>query len=365
MQSTESLANAHPDHSPLGDQKKTIFIFALSNIKDAWDPDSIKKGITGSFEAVIYLSEQLAKLGYQVTVFGNPPKLSPYTEITANPRYVATDYLPITKFDYAIAWRLFGAGKQLKNIANRVYFWPHDTAFMLYSQEEIDAYHEIFWLSKWQREQWLSFNPSLANFINIYGNGINPDDFEPIIERANPYSCIYASNYAKGLIPLLDCWPEIKRSFPRATLDIYYGFCSWSGFTTEQEEALKKQINDLSSLGVTEHGLIGHKELHQAFSRASFWIFPCIGKETFCITALKAQIAGAVPVVIKDSALQDTVRHGYACTDPKDYLSTLITAMENAEKITLEERKKMKNFILEDYTWAKIAEKWKTAFEQP
>lgn len=346
------------------DRKKTICIFALSKRTDPWDPDSTLNGIAGSGEAVIYLSEQLVKLGYEVTVIGNPPDHSPYSKETANPRYVTNSLIPIAKFDYAISWRLFGVGKQLKNIANKVYFWPHDTAFMSYPQEEIDAYREIFWLSKWQREQWLSFNPSLAKYTNIYGNGINPDDFEPIVERANPYSCIYASNYAKGLIPLLDSWPEIKRRFPRATLDIYYGFCSWSGFTTEQEEALKNQIIDLSSLGVAEHGLIGHKELHQAFAQASFWTFPCIAKETFCITALKAQIAGAVPVVIKYSALQETVRHGYACTDPKDYLSTLITAMENAEKITLEARKRMKNFILEEYTWAKIAEKWKAAFDK-
>ncbi|MEH2223851.1 hypothetical protein [Nostoc sp.] len=34
-----------------------------------WAPPSVKNGIGGSQEAIIYLSEELFKLGYQVTVF--------------------------------------------------------------------------------------------------------------------------------------------------------------------------------------------------------------------------------------------------------------------------------------------------------
>ncbi len=57
---------------------KTIGIFTFANQgSHYWDPDSISSGITGSEEAIIYMGQKLAKLGHQVTVFGNPPKDSP------------------------------------------------------------------------------------------------------------------------------------------------------------------------------------------------------------------------------------------------------------------------------------------------
>ena len=346
-------------------RKKTICIFAaMTKVTEPWDPDSTKHGITGSFEAVIYLSNELAKLGYQVTVIGNPPKNSQFTDVISNPRYVPEDFVPTSKYDYAISWRVYWSIKLLINIAHKVYFWPHDIALKPYQKDIIESYDEIFWLSNWQRNQWVTLNPSLAKYINIYGNGINPDEIEPMTERTNPYSCIYASNYGRGLETLINCWPAIKKRFPKATLDIYYGWCSWSGLTAEQEVSLKNKISQLEPLDVKEHGLVGHKELHKAYSKASFWTYPCNGNETFCISAIKAQASGAIPVIITNSALQETVRHGYTCTTPEEYLSILLTAMQNAENITLQERIAMKQSVIEKYTWKNIAEKWKAVFDK-
>ena len=36
-----------------------------------WSPLSLNKGIGGSEEAIIYLSQELVKLGYQITIFGS------------------------------------------------------------------------------------------------------------------------------------------------------------------------------------------------------------------------------------------------------------------------------------------------------
>lgn len=328
-----------------------------------WDPDSTQKGIAGSKESIIYLSEKLADIGYEVTIIGNPPPNSPYSSAESNPRYVPFDFVPETKFDYAIAWRMWWVAEALKYIADKIYYWPHDIYLRNIQKEEIDTFEEVFWLSNWQRDRCISINPAFEKFATIYGNGINLEDLEPIAERKNPYACIYASNYARGLKTLLNCWPQMKARFPKATLDIYYGWASWSGFTPEEESALREQIDRLSSLGVTEHGLVGHKELNKAYSQASLWTYPCNGNETFCISALKAQGSGAIPVVINCSALKETVRHGYLCSSPEEYPATLMRAMEEIDKISLNERKKMRNFIAEAYTWKKIAEKWHTAFE--
>ena len=84
----------------------------------------MKSGITGSEEAIIFMSQQLAKLGYKVMVFGTPPKNSLYSLPEANPRYVELDFDDSTKFDIAIAWRTPEAADWLKKRARFVYCDP-------------------------------------------------------------------------------------------------------------------------------------------------------------------------------------------------------------------------------------------------
>ena len=73
--------------------------------------------------------------------------------------------------------------------------------------------------------------------------------------------------------------------------------------------------------------------------------------QKFSITALRAQYAGTVPVVIEATALKETVRYGYRCSYPDEYGATLVRAMLDIEKISLEDRDKMRIFIQENFTW--------------
>jgi glycosyltransferase involved in cell wall biosynthesis len=330
---------------------------------NCWDPDSIKNGITGSEEAVIYMAEKLAKLGYTVTVLGNPPAESPFTSFDANPRYTSLNAPEIHQFDIAISWRMPKEAERLKKYAPFIYLWPHDTCNTRLTDEEIKGFTDVLWLSDWQREQWMSINPSFAPFTNILGNGINEDQFQAVKEKSNPYSCIYGSNYARGLEILLDIWPAVKHQFPKASLDIYYGWQHWGLLSKAKEKKMRKQIDTLYRLDVQEHGLVGHEELNRAYEKASFWTYPCIAPETFCISALKAQMAGAIPVIIEGSALKETVRYGYRCNTPKEYLSTILKAMGEVENKTMKERESMSQFVRHEYTWDAIALKWKALFE--
>ena len=55
------------------DSKRNIGIFVGKvDSVGQWDVNSTASGITGSEEAVAYISVELAKLGYHVIVFGNP-----------------------------------------------------------------------------------------------------------------------------------------------------------------------------------------------------------------------------------------------------------------------------------------------------
>lgn len=347
---------------PAEDLSKTIAIMVSTS--QVWDPDSINSGIAGSEEAVIYVSQKLAAIGYTVTVFANPPENSRHSHLHANPRFLNKNDDDGTQFDIVIGWRMATEGLLLRNRGGHVYLWPHDISMWTLSDEQINAFDDVLWLSRWQREQYLLTNPGMAKFNHFVGNGINPEQFKPIKSRKNPYSCIYSSNYGNGLEHLLDIWPKVKEEFSLATLDIYYGWQHWGTLSQDQETKMKKQIIELSSLGVKEHGLVGHEELCQAYAKASIWTYPSIIPETFCITALRAQFAGALPVIIELAALKETVKHGYKCQNQSEYLDLLLSAMKNAPEITKKERKKMRKFILRDYTWEAVAFRWHELFEQ-
>ena len=176
---------------------------------------------------------------------------------------------------------------------------------------------------------------------------------------------IYGSNYARGLELLIDIWPQVERCFPKATLDIYYGWETFGLLDPKKANQLRHNIGQLVYQGVSEKGRVGHEELNRAYGKASFWTYPCTQAETFCITALRAQFAGTIPVITQWAALSETVRHGYACSHHNHYLQTLLRAMEEATNIDLQKRFNMRDFILQNYTWKTIAQKWKALFEEP
>lgn len=262
--------------------KETIAIFTHKiDCLGTWDPDSIQTGLPGSEEAVVYMAKELADLGYDVMVLGNPPESSKHTAVGTNPRYLDCDLDKGEHVDIAIAWRRPEIGRQLKKRASFVYLWVHDIARTPFIQEDLSFYDDVLWLSQWQREQWTSVSPGFSKFTTIYGNGIVPEQFGPVGERENPYSCIYGSNCSRGVEVLLTIWPQIKQQFPRATLEFYYGWPKWGKLPPEKEQYLRKLIEELKSLGVLQHGFVGHEELNRAYEQASFWTYPCLAPETF------------------------------------------------------------------------------------
>lgn len=341
--------------------QKTIGIFSIKvEGLPAWDPDSVKNGIGGTEEAIIYASQELAKLGYKVFVFNDVPKGSRHSLPEANPRFLQSPHQHV--FDIVLVCNNPNNIQHLKSRGKKIYLWPHTICYEKVNEKFIESFDDILWLSNYQRDQWISINPVCSKFTKIFGNGLQPDQFFSPKNRENRYSCIYASNYARGLSVLLNIWPKIKMKFPKASLDIYYGWQHWGTMSDGQERNLRHQVECLQALDVKEHGQVSHEKLSKAFSKASFWTYPCTYPETFCITAIKAQLAGAVPVIIEGSALKEMVRFGFKCDKKEDYEDLLSKAMHQAENISTQQIKEMGNFILENFTWWKITNQWRELF---
>lgn len=172
----------------------------------------------------------------------------------------------------------------------------------------------------------------------------------------------YFSSYDRGLECLLDIWPKVLEQNPDATLDIYYGWDIFDAVHKQNPEQMKwkwgiiRKINELDS--VTEHGRVSHEELAEAMRDIKVWAYPTEFNEINCITALKAQEAGCVPVTTGCYALAETVtnnRYTVKCTDiysnekkQQQFIDNIVFALKDNDKI-----KKVPNVY-----WSDIAKEW-------
>ena len=393
---------AHPSCFELEKKKPKLVIWCGETnwAGEPWDFESPKEeGIGGSEEAVIYMAQELARY-YWVTVYAFPhphKKQRGAQELPwQNPRLLPSSMYARyhERVDVILSWRQLTGMDVLARDCTSLYLWLHDLPFTWLARPQsqimaelacvVPKLRSVMFLSEWHRRVFVpvygtripaatSLFPKLLlekesevsewtalsrQKCFVTRNGIQPQQFTPTPLRKR-YRCIYASNYSRGLEVLLDCWPQIRQRFPSASLDIYYG---WPACDTPIESILSA-LEALRDHGVKEHGRIDQERLAHEFLSSEFWTYPCTFDETFCITALKAQAAGCVPVVIRRAALTETVTTGYACTTTKEYPALLLRAMTEAFCAeTPVQLAKRQEEVLHTYSWRTIAADWHRHF---
>ena len=338
---------------------------------EGWDPDTVRnRGSGGSEEAAVYAAEALARRGCHVTVYGNPPADTLHGFPNCNPRFVerrlfsdhvSADQIDDNRFDVLVVWRDPGGASELQRFAHKTLLWLHDaytpTAFESVPLEQLEA---VMWLSRFQYEAAGGEATVPLERCLFTANGIVPDQFSPHdgVPR-DPYRCIYASNYTRGLEVLLRAWPQVRDRFPDATLDIYYGWQTWLDMPAGWEPRIRALLAKAAPLGVREHGRVGHETLARELSGAGFWTYPCTYPETFCITGTKAQMAGCIPVCIDRGALRETIPEGFHCDSAEQYPELLIEALSRArdEELLSATRQRMRRWAL-DHSWDRIVDDW-------
>ena len=182
---------------------------------------------------------------------------------------------------------------------------------------------------------------------------------------------LYASSYDRGLEHLLKMWPEIKKELPNATLEILYG---WDLFLRgyANNPTMMKWKSDMEELmkqdGITHHGRVSKDKLDEITSKCDIWAYPTHFEETFCITAVRSQSLGCVPVTMELAALQDTVFSGVKLdgdiTDPevqKLYIKELVSLAKDEKRMKEEKEKAIEG--AKKYSWTNIAKEWEVHFK--
>lgn len=338
---------------------KEVAIYCGSGFEE-WGPESLMKGLGGSESAVIYLSREIQKLGYQVTVYGDPGDEVEDQGVKYLPYYA---FNPQDKFNVFVSWRI----PQLVDMnlnAKLKLVWLHDIANPAdFTEERLRKIDKIICLSDWHRKN-LSNVPD--DKFAIIGNGI---PIENISSVRKPTKLIYSSSYDRGLEHLLKMWSDIRKDVPEAELTICYGWDMFDKVVGNNVTMLewKKVMEELMNQpGINHKGRISHQDLLQEFASSGIWAYPTHFGETSCQTAMMAQVYGAVPVVIDYAALKETVKYGlkidgdiYDQETKSVYKDALIALLKDPEK----QEEIRKNMIKDkNFGWDIRAKDWVKLF---
>jgi tetratricopeptide (TPR) repeat protein len=372
--------------------EKSIVIMTGDTAIDAWGPWSLAEGIGGSEEAIIRLAPKLSQMGYRVVIFGKPGHRAGLDEETG---VMWRNYWECNlddEFDIFIAWRApFIFDKAIK--AHKSYLWMHDVMEPgEFTPTRIANFTKCILLSDYHR----SLFPMIPDDkVLMSGNGIDPIDFEFAESFASsagvegfdvvyddppqrdPHKIFYGSSHVRGLAYLYEIWPEVKAAVPEATLDVFYGRESYDKIHRGNPERMRWMDDMIAKAkeleGVTDHGKVGQDEIVQHMFQSGVWAYPCPFPEIYCITAIKAQAAGCVPVSTNFAALDETVQFGTKISIPNDngvgradqdfldhFKRSLIWWLQHPD----EQEKIRKDMMLwaREKSWLAIAEQWNGEF---
>ena len=294
--------------------RKSVLIHAAADLKQLkdhsggqWSPLSEHRGVPGTEEAVINISRELTAYPLDIVVVSPcGAEAGTYNGVTWIDA-IAFDPGQFADFDHAFFLHHEAALECVERglRAKQIYLWLENN----YPEETVlpfmDFYAKLMPLTPWSR----SLYPRVADQqIFLTRNGVKLQDIDAHagIQRQR-HRLVYGSDYDRGLVTLLNAWPQIKQLFPEATLDVFYGWNIFDKKTDNTQDpeqkrqrlTYKEAVNQmLGQPGITHHGRVGHPEVARLFCQADIWAYPCTFPESSCITAMKAQIAGRKSAVV-------------------------------------------------------------------
>lgn len=310
-----------------------------------------KRGLGGSESAIILISQQLANLGFDVTVCNhcidkttnegiynqvkyvdlkNINQLNDTYDIVISSRTVLP-FLPPHLNNYA--QQLINTHETIGNIQFEKFWdivtntkhkvlWMHDTFCAgdevledLVVNNYID---EIFVLSDWHSTYVLNCDHGrkrnfevLKRKTFVTRNGIQKHKDEVDISLKDPNLFVYNASVTKGMIPLFEnIWPKIKEKIPNAKLKIIGGFYKFSDDHPGDEQEMKfremYEKNKTLNLDVEFTGIIKQSEIADILSEASYMLYPAAFPETFGISTLESLYYGTPLITNRFGALEET-----------------------------------------------------------
>lgn len=359
-------------------EKPLDIVFFGGDAPEIYTPKSfLSTGLGGSETMLVENSKRLASLGHKVRVYAG---IGEHGEgIYDGVEWRQTNKYQDLNCDVLIVSRRADMLADQYNIQAKLRFiWVHDLFPININANLILKCDRILTLSQFHKNFILSqFNYIHPDQILVTRNGIDLNKFDKKIKR-DKFKCINASSPDRSYPILLNCWKEIKKQVPEATLHLYYGFGNWEYSAQfypgqpELIERLKLQIKEMESLGVVFHDRINQDQLAEEFLSAGVLGHPTFFAETSGITFMNAQMAGLQIISSTIGALNETVgERGVLISGDwtsseyqENFIKEVVKAMQKEEKKEGEDidRLKLQQYAKEHFCLDKLARDWEKIF---
>ena len=347
--------------------EKPIFCFVADGGFSKWSGKNIlTTGVGGSETYIIEMARYIKQLtDFEVVVFCNCEQDEvfegvKYVHLSRFFNIVSTTYIThcfISRYSEYIPVAIEGHVEQIHVVL-------HDlglTGDIIPINPKIK---NIFCLSEWHVEHFLQTFPQFRDRTHPFHYGIDFANFIIKDEKKIKRSFIYSSFPNRGLLTILNMWPEIIKRYPDATLNIFCDLDNgWvNTFYPEEVAKIKMLLGTIfaNTKSIKNHGWVDKKTLAKYWKTADIWFYPCKFKETFCLTALEAAATKTYVISNELAALQNTVG------DRGDVISGDATTPEwkqeafrrICEYFDNPDSEKVKRLIQKNYEWA-LAHSWK------
>jgi glycosyltransferase involved in cell wall biosynthesis len=274
-----------------------------------WNPEMAKtKGIGGSEEAVINLSKEWFKLGYNVTVYNSCGNEAMVCDgVNYQPFWA---YNPNAKTDITILWRSPKLADYDLN-TGKLYVDLHDVIQEgEFTKKRLEKIDKIFVKTEFHR----SLFPNVADEkFAIIPNGQDFELFEQDIPKYQ-YLMVNTSSPERSMDVLPKLFKEVKKQVPEARLKWAYGFEIFDNAHANNKKMMKWKedvLKEMEEAGVENMGRLSQKEVAKLYLEANVLAYPSEFAEIDCISVKKAQACGAIPVTTDFGAFDESVQYGY------------------------------------------------------
>lgn len=334
-----------------------IAFYLDKNPDHLWNINTIENAGLGSlYTSTWNLAMEMQHKGHDVTIWGYIRDPDIYDDIAC--RDIESDKT-VSKNDVIIGVDSLPSGTQIT--APKKILWYRSSR----PDDIIKENYDILVLRSKAQEKSLSDKITLPARRRIIPCGVNKRFYNYQELPTRQLDICFSGHPIKGMADLVPFTQKL-RDVRKTKVDVHaYGNAEIWGWDNDEFNLL---YHDMIKNGILYHGRHGLKTITRRMNETKVFIYPCSTEEPMGVPVLEAMGGGAVPIVSSIGNLPEIVPDecGYVIEGtPKDFAwisksveKTLFLLDHKNERERMSE--KAKSFVMENYNWETIAEKWES-----